>query len=193
MDDLAALNRFRRFLSELDASVAGDPHLRLLQSKLASGHVIQGVTAEERDGRAWYVFRLARLGASSSASVPAGLFGVEAIVADVRMETREDEQRRCRWRIQRAIGPLLDVVGVDAMGAALRGFAERSGAPASLAAARGKWPQVRTNGAAVDVLVRATEIAFEAEIARLAIDLGYELPEAAALADAGLSDLIATI
>lgn len=188
-------SRFQEHLARLRESVHGDPHFQLLMSKLESGHVIQGVTFAERDGRAWYVFSLARLGAGSSVSVPAGRLGVEGFLGrnGLGMESRADEQRRCLMRLQVAMGPLFQAVNTDAIGAALRGFAERCGAPASLAAARKAWPQVRTSGAVVEILVRALERAFDEEAARLAIELGYPLDDAVALLDGVLSGWIETI
>lgn len=126
---------FAEYLSHLRSEVDGDAFFRLLKSQLKAGHRVQRVTFVPAEGKQppRYRFLLARLGTLTTVDVPAGGWAVERFLVETRqkLDSYEDEVRRCELLLRRAVEAVARVLGKDAAQQALLSVSRQVGAGAS--------------------------------------------------------------
>jgi hypothetical protein len=181
------------YLEQVRSEVEGDAFFRLLKSHLAAGHRVQKVSFVPAEGKqpSRYRFLLARLGTLTTVDVPAGELAVERLLAETRQKlaSREDEVRRCEFRLHRTMAAVAQMLGgTNAREALLRVSRLMGGAQATQAVA--KAPPRTNESSTTRLAMRQLRQEVDALLLDLFAERGYSLEEAGGIMDEALMRLI---
>jgi hypothetical protein len=183
---------FTEYLEQVRSEVEGDAFFRLLKSHLAAGNRVQKVSFVSAQGRQppRYRFLLARLGTLTTVDVPAGELAVERLLAETKQKlaSREDEVKRCEFRLHQALEAVAQVLGGETARDALLRVSLLVGSPQS---ARTTRHAPRTNESSTTRLaMRHLRQEVDALLLDLFAERGYSLDETGSIMDEALARLI---